>query len=125
MSYMPTVWQDEDVITDVKLNKIEQGIADASDNVVRLVFDETHSRYTLDKTGQQIVELVTGSNGVLFPYATYEESVLQSVVVYNLDNIAIDGLGLYVFTFVNSTDNPIMFDAETLSDYPVLHEPET
>ena len=52
MSYEPTTWKSGDVVTSAKLNKIEQGIANAGGGggaLVVHVVDET-----LDKTWQEI-----------------------------------------------------------------------
>lgn len=60
MSYTPTNWETGDTITAEKLNKLEQGVANAGGStgggvlVVNLVEDETTGDYVFDKTWQEI-----------------------------------------------------------------------
>lgn len=68
MSYTPTNWANGDVITTAKLNKIENGIVEASNSgggvlVVNIVNNEKGP--TLDKTWQQIHDAVLSEGVVL------------------------------------------------------------
>lgn len=53
MAYTPTEWQSGDIVTSEKLNKIENGIADAGGVLVATVDTQT---YALDKTWKEIDE---------------------------------------------------------------------
>jgi len=76
MSYEPTTWKSGDTVTSAKLNKMEQGIANAGGGggaLVVHVVDET-----LDKTWQEIHDAAPlvwiGEEGVYIPlYSVYEE----------------------------------------------------
>lgn len=54
MSYTPTSWQNGDVITSAKLNKIENGIANAGGGTGILFATVDLSTASLDKTWQEI-----------------------------------------------------------------------
>ena len=57
MAYNPTNWKSGDVVTSAKLNKLEQGVADAGGGgvlVVNVVLNSPTSTPTLDKTWQEI-----------------------------------------------------------------------
>lgn len=68
MSYEPTNWKSGDTVTSAKLNKIEQGIANAGGGGGALIVTNTDG--TLDKTWQEIHDaapLVWGvSRGYLY-----------------------------------------------------------
>ena len=55
MSYTPTNWQTGDVITSAKLNKIENGIANAGGGTGILFATVDMSTMALDKTWQELV----------------------------------------------------------------------
>lgn len=50
MAYTPTEWVTGDVITAEKLNKAEQGIAEASALIIQGVYDESTSTSTIQET---------------------------------------------------------------------------
>lgn len=56
MSYTPTNWKTGDVVTSAKLNKLENGVADAGGGGVLVVHDTDG---TLDKTWQEIHDAST------------------------------------------------------------------
>ena len=60
MSYTPTNWKSGDVVTSAKLNKLEQGVADAGGALV-----VTHTDGTLDKTWQEVHDAMLSSGAVL------------------------------------------------------------
>ena len=70
MSYDPTIWKSGDVVTSAKLNKIENGIADAAGGGgggVLVVHRGETTPITLDKTWQEIHDaaplvVATGTN---------------------------------------------------------------
>ena len=57
MSYTPTEWKTGDIVTSTKLNKLEQGVANAGALVVNISVtdngDDTYT-YTCDKTAGEI-----------------------------------------------------------------------
>lgn len=66
MSYEPTNWKSGDVVTSTKLNKLEQGVADAGGVfVVGMTYDYDNSRITLDKTYAEILSAVQAGNVVI------------------------------------------------------------
>ncbi len=56
MAYTPTVWATGDIITAEKLNKAEQGIADASEYVVPMTYDGETFTYTLGTSFNELKE---------------------------------------------------------------------
>ena len=73
MAYEPTAWKSGDVVTSAKLNKIEQGIANASSGLLIVKASEDGDTLTLDKTWQEIHDadfavVVFDSDGSLFGF---------------------------------------------------------
>ena len=58
MAYTPTEWETGDVITAEKLNKAEEGIAQASPVFIPVTYDETSNVYVLDASYNDIKELM-------------------------------------------------------------------
>lgn len=108
MSYNPTTWNTGDIVTSEKLNKMEQGIANAGVLVCHVVEENETTR--LDHTWQEIVDagfavaIVPADAGQFEtnPLAGYGESEGTKYCVFG--------------TLVNSSK----FDCENASDYPVL-----
>ena len=76
MGYIPTEWETGDVITAEKLNKAEEGIAAASDEVfiVKITWGESGDTATLDKTlaeivGSQVPVMIAPNEGTQVYYA--------------------------------------------------------
>ena len=72
MSYTPNIWNSGDVITKAKLDHMEQGILDASENVVIVhasaEYDQEHETYTnvtADKTPAEVIGLIDSGKTVL------------------------------------------------------------
>lgn len=72
MAYTPTVWASGDTIDATKLNKIEQGIANATS--IPMIKVNTNN--------------VSSSVGVLFAYATYNSNTGEYDVVKTLNTVA-------------------------------------
>lgn len=75
MAYEPTEWLAGDKITDVKLNKIEQGIAD-NQNVFYVGVSYSNEQLTLDHTWQQIKNAMDSNKLVVVKgsfYYAYDE----------------------------------------------------
>lgn len=72
MSYTPTEWDNGDVITAAKLNKIEQGISEVSNSSgscgglepLIVTAEMSHSGVTVDKTYAEIVAAVEAGRAV-------------------------------------------------------------
>ena len=76
MSYTPTTWTTGDTITATKLNKIEQGIANAGGALIcNSSYDDDANNYVLDKTAGEIYEaLLAGAPAYIkYQYGTVEE----------------------------------------------------
>lgn len=68
MSYTPTNWKSGDVVTSAKLNKLEQGVAEAGGGVL-VVYAETDTETgstSLYSTWQEIHDAMLASGAVLF-----------------------------------------------------------
>lgn len=66
MSYTPTEWETGQTITAEKLNKLEQGVANAGGVfVVGMTYDYDNSRITLDKTYAEMLAAAQAGNIVI------------------------------------------------------------
>lgn len=70
MSYTPTNWSNGDSITAAKLNKMEQGIEDASGGgaeplIVNVVDDSDHAKMVFDKTWNEVKTAFGGGQSVV------------------------------------------------------------
>lgn len=87
MSYTPTSWQNGDVITSAKLNKIENGIANAGGGTDILFATIDTSTRALDKTWQELVNAkvayirFNNGNGTLNMPVIYTEVVQNNEYV--------------------------------------------
>lgn len=107
MSYEPTNWKTGDVVTSAKLNKLEQGVADAGVSGILIVHD---TEGTLDKTYAEIkaalvAVIVTSTNELWYPAKYSEESGYALTVM---------GQGIGGGLTVND------YVADSADDYPVL-----
>lgn len=111
MSYTPTVWANGDTITATKLNKIENGIADAGGGGGGVLV-VTDTEGTLDTTWQEIhdagfsVIYIDNAYGIL--HTIYEDSE-----VYYVEFIAFlsNGMGF---------DDPLIYSTSSASGYPEM-----
>ena len=124
MSYTPTDWKSGDTITSEKLNKMEQGIADAGGSsgggafVVGVTF--TESTATLDKTWQEIYDAVSGGSIACLNYEVVEESGGSSLYTDLITKLAYDDsdpTDLYYSIF---TVGGYSFDASGANEYPSM-----
>lgn len=111
MSYTPTNWVNGDTITATKMNKIEQGIADAgSGGGGGGAFIVNDVEGTLDKTWQEIWDSAeTGI--VMIKYSTETEIDYYLVAMVNTDGESYWGL---------RTNTDDFYEASSASSYPVL-----
>lgn len=56
MSYEPTIWNNGDIITKEKMNKIQQGIADSKIVFIHFTGIDEHENPILDMTYNDIIE---------------------------------------------------------------------
>lgn len=78
MAYTPTNWQNGDVITAVKLNKIEQGIADIFCLLYPVNVDYNGATYTPDKTYAEVRAAV--DDGMIPFYIFHDGSVVTYIL---------------------------------------------
>ena len=140
MSYEPTVWAANDVITAAKMNKIEHGIENSSGggSLIVNVIEESETNveslrgsngastggtateaYRLDKTAGEIVNAINNGMVVwLFGNAVDEETGLTAQNKMLLPQVTIttgDSGSTYEFITRNIT-----FEATSLDDYPTF-----
>lgn len=111
MAYEPTVWKSGDVITSTKLNKLENGVADAGGGTGGGVLNLHMDRQTraLDKTWAEI-DAAFGST-VIFIDAT-------ALLIGTEESVA--GYFIYFADFYDAPDvAKITFKADTADGYPV------
>lgn len=114
MSYTPTVWANGDTITATKLNKIENGIADAGGGGGGvLVVTDTDG--TLDATWQEI-------HDAGFSVVNYDNDTFG--ILHKVGN---DGAGTYFVSYIafmssesTSFDDPLVYNTNSASGYPEM-----
>ena len=121
MAYTPTVWATGDVITAEKLNKAENGIADA--NAKNAVFTITETNvdgvHTLSKTWQQISDEFEDGNLCVI------RAVAAGVLTYNnfVDDIDyLDNDGVITYRVITAEFNYLCDSADA---HPVYDENES
>lgn len=109
MNYEPTNWKDGDLVTSTKLNKIEQGIAEAGVLVVGIDLKTG----TLDKTWQEIHDagfVVVKPNNMITTAIGYVSMIGQSNGAYVVQIWIDEGS---VLCTTNSADGyPVMQDSD-------------
>lgn len=100
MSYEPTNWQTGDVVTSQKLNKLEQGVADAGGGggvyKVTLAYDEDadDGSYISDKTIAEIIAAYNSGAVVVFDPEGFSPSLARALVTPFGTTIVCDCFGL-------------------------------
>ena len=108
MPYEPTTWKTGDVVTSTKLNKMEQGIADAGGGsggggvlIVNVLYDpdqpEYQPHYYLDKTYSEIEQAVK-SGVVLFEVHDYGAYSSEYRTLNYINQSTVDGSCLLVMS---------------------------
>ena len=129
MSYEPTNWKSGDTITSAKLNKLENGLAEASGGggggvlIVGVEMDET--TMTLDKTWREIHDA---------PLAIVAINTTEGEMTYKANGFigGVQGdVGIFsVYTFMAGISastvsfDPLIFSTTTENGYPVADIPE-
>lgn len=126
MAYTPTTWTTGDTITATKLNKIEQGIANAG-SALMVQFNNG----TLDKTVQEIYDAISAGTPVLWVYM-YGDPASSSSVSYTGNLQLVNLLQVYRYSddtfrvcgfrldgdYSSMVPQVVMFTASSMSAYP-------
>ena len=118
MSYTPNTWKSGDVVTSAKLNKIEQGIANAGGiGVMYVEFtdpDDT-GEFTANKTWQEICDAIVGGNLVV--WSAYGEDY-AFMHVFNRANRILDVYSIYEVGGANNA----FASCDSSSGYPSFED---
>ena len=106
MAYTPTNWKNGDVVTSAKLNKLEQGVADAGGV---LVCHEDDATGALDHTFKEIADA-----GFAVLYANGPKGTFVSTLTYLKDQA-----GTYGVTFSGDGES-MSYTASAENEYPVF-----
>lgn len=111
MSYTPTNWSRGDVVTSAKLNKLENGVADASGGgvlVVNAEIDPETGIATLDKTWQEIYDSKPFVLRLVF-----QDAVSQMIIssIHEMD-------GVYTVRGSGGGPGNTSFETNSASGYP-------
>lgn len=107
MSYEPTNWKSGDVVTSAKLNKMEQGIANAGGALV-----VANNNGTLNKTWKEIHDAA--------PLVWVEEDG-----GYFALGAVLEASGNYIATFIQpqpDMNNILLFITDSADGYPVISQ---
>lgn len=120
MAYEPTVWKSGDVITSTKLNKLENGVAEAGGGtgggVLVVNATSTETEVVLDKTWKEIYDAPFASISMKFDEDLESYKFYVGSVVKNANNT------YSVFAFEIGSSFHITgyeFVASSPTDYPV------
>ena len=119
MAYVKTVWQNKDVISSQRLNKIEDGIANMKNVLlvnVSVEDDENGTTYTLNKTWKEIKD---ADYAIAYVTFTNEKIVLPLFHVEQNQNIY-----LVEFFVTNSSNEKraLIFETDNENGYPSFFE---
>jgi len=84
MAYTPTVWETGDTITAVKLNKEEQGIADATPIICQVEFNDARTGATIDTAYSVIKAAFLAGKNILFQEFNADDGVYQNMVLNSI-----------------------------------------
>ena len=120
MAYEPTVWKSGDVITSTKLNKLENGVADAGGGTGGgvLICHINEDTMSLDKTWNEIKSAASTSVVIALSGDEYETNIgiLKSVGI-DTDE---DDNPIYVAAISNLEGYLARYVATSADGYPVL-----
>lgn len=140
MSYTPTTWTTGDTVTATKLNKIENGVANAGSVLIcNSSYSSQAAAYVLDKTVQEIYDaLLAGTPAYIkYQYGTISEYtgalyLAPIIKVYNYDNtnvirICASKPDAYPVTGQSYSFVPcvLIYSATSLNAYPVFYNSVT
>lgn len=126
MTYEPTEWKTGDVVTSAKLNKLEQGVADASGGgvlVVHMTLDDQTGTATMDKTAGEIYQASQDSVVCLKFVFSDELDGGGAATQYLINQFSYSPDSAMPFEFlVYAGENVMTFLAATADDYPTATE---
>lgn len=82
MSYTPTEWKTGDVVTSAKLNKLEQGVADAGGGgalVVEFTYNASDTTYTSTSLASDVITAFFAGTPVMCHFPSVEDSTKELV----------------------------------------------
>lgn len=116
MAYTPTTWVTGDTITAVKLNNMEQGIANAGGTLICTYTDDVQSqKLILDKTAQEILNAL--SSGGFATLVDGDINETGEVSCYQCNSAFFEN-NTYCFAFERINAELGTFVAASLSSYP-------
>lgn len=95
MAYTPTVWATGDVITAEKLNKAEQGIADATTIICQVEFNENRTEATIDTEYSVIKTAFLAGKNIVFQAIDADNGEYTNMILSNISD-AVDDYPAYV-----------------------------
>ena len=121
MAYEPTVWQTGDVVTAEKMNKLEQGVASGGSGMMIVHISQ---QGVMDKTWHEI-DTAIGAGKLIY---TYDAPSGNGAALYFIDHPFLDSYGdnKYHVTAsqVGSSDDQVIFVADSENDYPYIDTTE-
>lgn len=96
MAYTPTTWNRGDTVTSTKLNKLEQGVANAG-NALICTCNNNGNDYVLDKTVQEIYDAMESGTPV---YVTYTYGV--PVTNYESNKFFAQIIKIYTYNYAET-----------------------
>lgn len=112
--YEKQTWNTGDVITEEKLNHMEDGIASGGMFVVGGTYDESTQTTTLDKTWKEIADAVEAGRNVIF------KKLDDSIATTFIDTLA--SYGSPDNTFEVSFSSADIFSTDSENGYPSYTE---
>lgn len=116
MAYTPTVWETGDIITAVKLNKLENGVA-AIAGVMVVPAEEEGDVATLTSTYAEIAAALMANIPVFIKFQISESESLY-YIAYNNGIVSGDSDSYVINTFDYSTGQSITFSTDSADGYP-------
>ena len=117
MAYEPTSWKSGDVVTSAKLNKLEQGVANAI-VVANFIYDEGEDSWSCDMTAAELTAAMEAGaavfatsyeGGALFPLSTEEGEFYGQEVAFN--SIGAAGANMYVAVYTLAADDTVTVES--------------
>ena len=86
MAYEPTNWKDGDLVTSAKLNKIEQGIADAISSPYFIVGDDPNNSWKLNRTYKEVEDAFLAGKIPIFVGYDEQNNFSYAVILKRINN---------------------------------------
>lgn len=111
--YEKQTWKNGDVITEEKLNHMEDGIASCGMFVVGSTDDESTQTTTLDKTYKEIADASNAGQNVILKHLIDAATSIEPLVSYGTEK------NKFVVRFISYLDQLMTtFSADSENDYP-------